>query len=141
FLVFGRMIELNSIEMKQILEDHLQRPEWRFRFDKEEDKLRIEDKERGKGITLSLPGMISKYEDGRESVIDDIVYHVEEALFVMNEDLDLAGKEKQIFPVIRATSFPKETKQGKALLYEDHTAETRIYYAIDLDNSYRLIDE
>lgn len=132
---------MNSVEMKRKLEGRLKRPGWRFLFDKENDKLRIEAENSGKGMTLSLPGIIHKYDDGNEAVIDDIVYHVEEALTAMNENQHLTGKEKKILPVIRATSFPTETKQGKPLLYEDHTAETRIYFALDLDNSYRLIDD
>ena len=27
------------------------------------------------------------------------------------------------------------------LIYDEHTAETRIYYALDLGNTYRLLDE
>lgn len=47
----------------------------------------------------------------------------------------------QIMPVIRATSFDKETKEGHAFVLTEHTAETNIYYALDLGKSYRLIDE
>jgi uncharacterized protein YtpQ (UPF0354 family) len=53
----------------------------------------------------------------------------------------LAGNDKRIFPVIRSTSFPLETGEGIPFLTEEHTAETRIYYALDLGQSYRLIDE
>lgn len=48
--------------------------------------------------------------------------------------------EIKIMPVIRATSFDKKTKEGHAFIYENHTAETNIYYALDLGKSYRLID-
>src|SRR5699024_10090077 len=54
---------------------------------------------------------------------------------------DLTGKERHIYPVIRATSFPTETKAGKKLITTEHTAETRIFYALDLGKSYRLIDQ
>ncbi|HEU5141060.1 MAG TPA: DUF1444 domain-containing protein [Bacillales bacterium] len=126
--------------MKNKLEARLKRPEWRFSFDRQQDKLRVEDVRTGKGMTLSLPGLISKYEKENQSIIDDVVHHVEQGLSAMTENQVLAGKEKKVFPVIRATSFPKETKGGDPLLFEDHTAETRIYYAVDLDQSYRLID-
>src|SRR5699024_11981168 len=59
----------------------------------------------------------------------------------MNEEHHLSGMEKQIFPVIRATSFDSETKSGIKLVTNDHTAETRIYYALDLGKSYRLIED
>ncbi|HEX6923172.1 MAG TPA: DUF1444 domain-containing protein [Bacillales bacterium] len=132
---------MNSVEMKKKLEERLERPGWKFTFDREKDKLRVEDEQTGKGMTLSLPGLISKYEQENEAVIDEVVHYVEQGLKAMAEDQMLDGKEKKVFPVIRSTSFPTETKDGKLLIYEDHTAETRIYYAVDLDNSYRLIDE
>ncbi|WP_245243678.1 DUF1444 family protein, partial [Mesobacillus selenatarsenatis] len=33
-----------------------------------------------------------------------------------------------------------EAEEGVPFLYDDHTAETRIYYALDLGTTYRLID-
>lgn len=132
---------MKSIEMKEKLEHQLDSPGRQFSFDQENDTLRVEDAESGKGMTLSLPGIISKYENGRTAVLNDIVHRVDEALRVMNESQQLSGKEKQVFPVIRAPSFPAETNEGTALVYEEHTAETRVYYALDLGRSYRLIDE
>ncbi|MDA6131466.1 DUF1444 family protein, partial [Escherichia coli] len=58
----------------------------------------------------------------------------------MVEDAHLSGHEKNIFPVIRSTSFPGESQEGIPFLTDEHTAETRIYYALDLGNTYRLID-
>lgn len=34
-----------------------------------------------------------------------------------------------------------KTKQGVPFIYDEHTAETAVYYAVDLGKSYRLIDE
>ena len=34
-----------------------------------------------------------------------------------------------------------KTKKGHQFVIEEHTAETNIYYALDLGKSYRLIDE
>lgn len=53
----------------------------------------------------------------------------------------LSISSSQIMPVIRATSFDKKTKQGVPFIYDEHTAETAVYYAVDLGKSYRLIDE
>ncbi|GAE47629.1 uncharacterized SAV1743 homolog [Mesobacillus boroniphilus JCM 21738] len=58
----------------------------------------------------------------------------------MESQAELSGKEKNIFPVIRSTSFPSEAEEGIPFLYDHHTAETRIYYALDLGTTYRLID-
>ena len=46
-----------------------------------------------------------------------------------------------IYPVIRSTSFPEETSDGHRFIMKDHTVETRIYYALDLGTTYRLIDK
>ncbi|HET7656887.1 MAG TPA: DUF1444 domain-containing protein [Bacillales bacterium] len=132
---------MNSLEMKKLLEARLKRPGLSFSYDRDHDKLRIADERTSKGMTLSLPGIISKYENGNETVIEDIIHHVEHGLEAMNEPLTLSGKETKILPVIRSTSFPKETKDGNPFLFEEHTAETRVYYAVDLDQSYKLIDE
>lgn len=74
-------------------------------------------------------------------MVDEVVYHVREVLTTMHEEMQLTGQEKNIYPVIRSTSFPEETKSGKTLIFDEHTAETRIYYALDAGKSYRLIDE
>src|SRR5699024_6386467 len=46
-----------------------------------------------------------------------------------------------IYTVVRATSFPNKTKGGEPFIITPHTNETNIYYAVDFDKSYRLIDE
>lgn len=51
------------------------------------------------------------------------------------------GKDQKVYPVMRSTSFPTEVSNGKKLIYDEHTAETRIFYALDLEHSYKLIDE
>jgi uncharacterized protein YtpQ (UPF0354 family) len=132
---------MTNSKMKKLLEERLTRAEWAITYNKEEEKLRIEEKETKKGITLSLNGLVSKWHERKESIITEVVEYVEEALTVMTNEQQLSGKEKAIFPVIRSTSFPMETKQGEKVVYDDHTAETRIFYALDLGKSYRLIDE
>lgn len=133
-------MKMTNIKMKNILIDRLQRSNWTIDYDNKSEQLRIEDKETNLGMTVSVPTIVSKWEERKEKAIDEIVYYVEEALKAMAEKQNLAGKEKNIFPVIRSASFPTETKDGKKLIYEEHTAETRIYYALDLGTTYRLID-
>jgi uncharacterized protein YtpQ (UPF0354 family) len=134
-------MKMTSKKMKEQLEKRLSRPQWKILYNKEKDTLRVEHMETGKGVTVSLPGIIAKWEEQKEAAIDEVVYYIEQSLQVMNETHSLTGKENQIFPVIRSTSFPTESKDGKKLIYDDHTAETRIYYAVDLGTTYRLIDE
>ena len=132
---------MKPIEMKRMLEQGLSRTEWRFEYKKDDESLRIEDKETKLGMTLSLNGLIAKWQERKEAFIDEIIDHIEEAMTAMHAKQRLTGKEKAIYPVIRSTSFPTETKAGHELIYDDHTAETRVFFALDLGKSYRLIDE
>src|SRR5699024_201103 len=106
----------------------LKHSERRTSYDRDKDKFRIEWKETKKGITVSLPQVITKYEQRGEEAIDELVNHVEEALTMMIQTYTLAGMEKHIYPVIRSTSFPTKTNEDKALVTKEHTAETRIFY-------------
>lgn len=135
------MLKMDSMKMKRELEKRLENSNRSFIYDKKNDQLRIENKETGKGITISIPGIIAKWEMQKEKAIDAVVYYVEEGLQAMMEPLQLEGHEKRIFPVIRSASFPTSSQEGVELLFDPHTAETRIYYALDLDKTYRLIDE
>ncbi|WP_226528488.1 DUF1444 domain-containing protein [Metabacillus niabensis] len=134
-------MKMTSRKLVEILKNQLSNQGLKFHFDREKDTLRIEDDETKKGVTLSMPGIIAKWETKNQNAIDEVVYYVEEALYAMKNQQELSGKEKSIFPVIRSTSFPTESNEGISLVYTDHTAETRIYYALDLGNTYRLIDE
>lgn len=132
---------MDSKKLRRILEERLQQENRSFMFDREKDELRIENKESGKGITVSLPGIVAKWHEKKEKAIDEVVYYVEEALAVMGATHSLSDQEKNIFPVIRSTSFPKEATEGVPFFIDEHTAETNIYYALDLGKTYRLIDE
>lgn len=134
-------MSMTSLKLKRILEKRLANPDYRTSYNREKDTFRIEWKTTKQGMSIKLSTVVGKYNDQGERAIEELVEHVEEALKIMNEKQELKDQEKNIYPVIRATSFPTETNAGKKLLTEDHTAETRIFYAIDLGRSYRLIDE
>ncbi|MBM7572833.1 DUF1444 domain-containing protein [Aquibacillus albus] len=133
-------MKMTSIKMKRLLEERLHHPQWNTSFNRDKDIFRVEWKDSRQGISITIPNVIAKYEQRGEEAIEDLEYHIKEALHVMNQSHELTGQEKNIFPVIRATSFPTKTKAGKELVYTDHTAETRIYYALDLGKTYKLID-
>ena len=137
----GSKMKMTSIKLKKILEERLANPNYHTSYNRDKDTFRIEWKESMQGITITLPNVIAKYNQRGDVAIDELEGHISEALRIMNIDHDLTGKEKFIYPVIRSTSFPTVTKAGKRLVTKDHTAETRIYYALDLGKSYRLIDE
>ncbi len=134
-------MKMTSTKMKALLEEKLNKPEWLTYYHSKEDTLRITDKSLNKGVTVSLQGIISKWEVHKEAAIDEIIYYIEESLHALKNNDGLVGNEKNIYPVIRSTSFPTETKEGSKLLYTAHTAETRIYYAIDLGKTYKLVEE
>ncbi|MEK5098785.1 MULTISPECIES: DUF1444 domain-containing protein [Bacillus] len=135
-------MKMTSRKLSDILKKRLQNKSWTFYFDREKDTLRIEDKATKKGITLELPGIIAKWEQKKDEAIDEVVYYTEEALKAMKgQAQEMEGRESLIYPVIRSTSFPEKSSAGIPLIFDDHTAETRIYYALDLGNTYRLIDE
>lgn len=134
-------MKMDSIKLKNILKERLADENRTFKFDSQKDTLRIENIKTGKGITVELPPVLANYENIQEKAIDEVIYYVDEALNVMGEEHSMEGKEKFIFPVIRSTSFPMEAEEGNPFLFDDHTAETRVFYALDLGKTYRLIDE
>ncbi|MGD6855602.1 DUF1444 domain-containing protein [Bacillus infantis] len=133
-------MKMDSRKMKDELTKRLDADNRSFEFDKKKDTLRIENKGTGKGITISLPGIIAKWQEQKDKAIEEVAYYVEEGLRAMSGESGLEGHEKNIFPVIRSTSFPQESEEGILFLFDEHTAETRIYYALDQGKTYRLID-
>ncbi|MED3622776.1 DUF1444 domain-containing protein [Neobacillus thermocopriae] len=132
---------MDSNKMVRELKSRLTREDRVLTYDRKKDKIRIESKLTGKGITLSIGGVVSKWHNEKEKAIDEIVYYVEEGLRAMEDNVQLTDHEKKIFPVIRSSSFPKEAEEGVPFLIDDHTAETKIYYAYDMGTTYRLIDK
>ncbi|WP_339214256.1 DUF1444 domain-containing protein [Ornithinibacillus sp. FSL M8-0202] len=134
-------MKMTSLKMKKILEERLSDSNFSIKYNREQDTLRVEWKSSNQGVTIKLPNIIGKYNERGEQAIDELVEHILESLKIMNQSYTLNGMEKHIIPVVRSTSFPTSSKSGSELLYKDHTAETRIFYAIDLGKSYRLVDQ
>ena len=134
-------MKMDSNQMRRELEKRLVHPNRAFEYDRKNEQLRIEHNQTGKGMTVSISGVVANWHEQKDKAIDEIVYYVEEGLQAMELDAELSGKEKKIYPVIRSTSFPLKTKEEIPFIVDEHTAETRIYYALDLGNTYRLIDE
>lgn len=134
-------MKMSVPKMREILQQRLAAKNRKIIFNREKDELRVEDTTINKGINISLPPVISKWEKVQDQAIEEVVYYVDQALQAMTSEVELKGHERNIYPVVRSTSFPKKTETGGDLLTDEHTAETRIYYALDLGNTYRLIDE
>lgn len=132
---------MNVFQMRDKLKARLIHLNVDFKFDREEETLRIYRTDNHKGVTIKLNAIVAKYEKQKDKIIDEIVYYVEEAIAQMGDHSLEKMENIKIMPVVRATSFDKKTKEGHSFIYSEHTAETNIYYALDLGKSYRLIDE
>ncbi|WP_303968259.1 DUF1444 domain-containing protein [Sporosarcina ureae] len=132
---------MEAKDLVEELKNRLPKENFDWQFDRKADKLRIVHHTLHKGIDISLPEILSKYEQKKERAIDEVAYTILETFSAMEQEhaKGFAG-ENNIFPVIRSTSFPTESSAGETFLTKDHTAETRIFYALDLGNTYRLID-
>lgn len=132
---------MSTIKLKRTLEEALKKQNRTIMFDREKEEMRFENSDTKKGVTVALGGILAKFEGNVQKAAEETIYYVNEALNAFDGAGKKEEKEKRIFPVIRAASFPKEAEEGVPLFYDDHTAETRIYYAVDLGSTYRLIDE
>ena len=133
-------MKIDSKKMKDLLSERLQGEGISLSYDAKKEVLRAEDANTNKGITLSLAPLTAKAEISLERTIDEAVYYVTEGLKAMKKESS-GLREEDVYPVIRSTSFPSETKEGQAFVMDEHTAETRIYYAVDSGRTFRLLDE
>lgn len=133
------------MDSKQIIDQikqHLGEEKFSYTYDEKQDKLRLEHKQIKRGLDISIAGLLSKYEVKKEAAINEMLYTVEQTFVAMEQEYQQGfSSDTKIFPVIRSTSFPKNSKEGSPFIIEEHTAETRIYYALDLGRTYRLVDE
>lgn len=133
---------MNSEQLVNRLKVKLADPNFNWQFDKKTDRIRLDHAVLNKGMDISLPEILAKYEVKKEQAIDEVVYTISQTFSAMEmEAKGLIQSNHSIFPVIRSTSFPKKSNDGELFITSDHTAETRIYYALDLGNTYRLIDQ
>lgn len=133
---------MKSAELVDLLKEHLPSQDFKWSFDRKNDKVRLEHKVLNKGMDISLPEILAKYEAHGEASIREVIYTIHETFAAMESELSEGFlKNSVIYPVIRSTSFPLKSKAGDSFIFKDHTAETRIFYALDLGTTYRLIDE
>lgn len=132
-----RSESVNVFEIRDRLIESLDASIVSTQFDRKEETLRVERLDNNKGLTIKLAPVAAKYKEKKEKIIDEVLYYINETIQAMgNSSLPENAK---IMPVIRSTSFPKEQNDVPFIISE-HTAETNIYYAIDLGKTYRLID-
>ncbi|WP_342510488.1 DUF1444 family protein [Sporosarcina sp. FSL K6-1522] len=133
---------MKSQQLVDVLKERLPSEHFQWQFDRKTDKVRLEHTILKKGMDISLPEILAKYEQKKEAAIEEIVYTIDETFKAMEKENAVGFAESAaVYPVIRSTSFPQKSSAGNRFLTKDHTAETRIYYALDLGTTYRLIDE
>ncbi|NJP36959.1 DUF1444 family protein [Alkalicoccus luteus] len=128
---------MKTMEIKRALEKELQHEHWTTSFDRDRETFRIEDDRVGKGITVRLGNVKQAFENDSEEALASTVSKIKEGMRLLIERVDLTGKEKQIFPVLRTPDFAEDQN----LVKDEHTAETSVFYAVDEGESYSLIDE
>jgi len=133
---------MKAPELITILKDRLSEDQYEFNLDAKTNKLRIQHRSLNKGMELVVGDVLQKYEERKEAAIDEVLYIIQKTFEAMaKEQNEGFAKGLKIFPAIRSGSFPKKSKEGIPFIYEKHTAETTIFYALDLGATYRLIDE
>ncbi|WP_096189772.1 DUF1444 domain-containing protein [Evansella halocellulosilytica] len=132
---------MKPIQIKRAIENEINNEHWITKFDREKETLRIVDKRFDKGVTLNLTALKDKFKEDESNALAETMNYVTEGLKLLHEKVQVKGNEKNVYPVIRSTSFPTELEDGKKLVFTDHTAETRIFYAVDHGASFSLIDE
>ncbi|WP_202078506.1 DUF1444 family protein [Caldalkalibacillus salinus] len=137
---------MRAKELQEHLQAAFETRGWQAQWDREQDQFTIDMADKSEPIRISVPKMLERINKGKEDVdtiINESLDNVESMIQAVEErrNVSLEGNDTKIFPVMRSTSFPTETKDGKQLIYEEHTAESRVYYAIDLGQTYILIDE
>ncbi|WP_426456565.1 DUF1444 domain-containing protein [Staphylococcus cohnii] len=132
---------MNVYQMRDKLKDRLKHLDVKFSFNRDEETLRVSRNDNGKGVTVKISTIVAKYKEQKENIVDEIVYYVEEAIEQMKGEALSEAENIEIMPVLRSPSFDKKDKEGNSFVIDKHTAETNIYYAVDLGKSYRLIDE
>ncbi|RTQ93325.1 DUF1444 domain-containing protein [Lysinibacillus telephonicus] len=133
---------MKSKELVEQLKLRLGTEQFEFIFDKEKDSLRLNHKSLNRGMDILLPDILAKYHTKKEKAIDEVVYTIEQTFNAMKKEQSEGFHDLSlVYPVIRSASFPLKSNEGHPFVMTDHTAETRIYYALDLGTTYRLIDE
>ncbi|MEI4769236.1 DUF1444 family protein [Psychrobacillus sp. FJAT-51614] len=133
---------MKAQELIRLLKTNLSEDTFLYEFNRETNKLRLTHKTLHKGIDISIPPILAKYETKKELAIEEVMYTIQQTFQAMEKEIfgDI-DPSSSVYPVIRSTSFPEKSNEGNRFITKEHTAETRIYYALDLGKTYRLLDE
>ncbi|MDF2067922.1 DUF1444 family protein [Bacillus sp. Cr_A10] len=133
---------MKAQELIQLMKTNLSEDTFLYEFNRETNKLRLTHKALNKGIDISIPPILAKVETKKELAVEEVVYTIHQTFQAMEKEIsgDI-DPSSSVYPVIRSSSFPEKSNEGNRFVTKEHTAETRIYYALDLGKTYRLLDE
>jgi len=126
------------MDIKALLDQQLAKYKFLSEFDSERNSLRYANRTSGIGVSLDLNQLATRFEQNPTVASEEIAYYVKTNLLA---DRSVAFDLGKVYPILRSTSFPSESKTGARFVVCEHTAETAVYYALDLGDSYRIIDE
>lgn len=111
-------------------------------YNRKEERLKVTHKEWKKGLTIGISELSAKFQTKGEAALTEVLYIINQTFVAMEKEREEGWSgEQKILPIIRSTSFPQKNADGVQFITEPHTAETRIFYALDLGTTYRIIDE
>ena len=127
--------------VKELLINKLNNPDYRYTFDKDSGTLQVKNDRVKNAVTIQLAELVKLIERDGESALYKQVYYITSSFAAAQNTKRVEDHMDDLYPVIRSSSFPLETKEGEPFIVTDHTAETRIYYVLDLGNTYRLLTQ
>ena len=85
---------MNSAQLVEILKEHLPSEHFKWRFDRKTDKVRLEHSVLKKGMDISLPEILVKYEQKKEAAIKEIVYTIGETFKAMEKEQSIGFSDR-----------------------------------------------
>ena len=77
---------MNSQQLVELLKERLPSEHLQWRFDRKTDKIRLEHSILKKGMDISLPEILAKYETKKETAITEVVYTINETFKAMEKE-------------------------------------------------------
>lgn len=103
-------------------------------------KISTDGKQEERPLSLKkLYDQIEKQPEMRREALYSFVTYILANIRGQVEKVDLQGKENSVYPVLRHRTFLEQSK--KNYVTHVHTAETIIAYALDLGDTYVLLEE
>src|SRR5690625_7994574 len=87
---------LTTLELKKQLDQMFSGSQWKTSFKRDQDKYRVEWRETGKGVNITLPNVIANHKQQGDKAIKELVYHVKMSLEMMHQEVKLRSEERRV---------------------------------------------